>query len=254
MKNNSILVLDSGIGGVSTLNTLREVLPNESFIFYADHKNSPYGNKDIKEVRNIVFEIINKFIKEKNIKAVVLACNSATSAAAKYLRKNLDIAVLGLEPALKPALEKSKKDVIVIGTELTIKGKKFFNLLNNLKKIYNKKILSIPAPKLASLVEQNNKQDIEDYLNDLFIDINLDNYSSLVLGCTHYVLIKNEINNVLSKYNEKIELIDGNLGVSLNLKNILIKSNLLSCNKNPNLEIISSGNKKSLELIYNYLV
>ena len=255
IKNSPIGVLDSGIGGISTLNILKKVLPNEDFIFYADHKFAPYGDKTVEEVKSIVWNIVDYF-SEQNVKAIVLACNTATSAVAKELREKLTIPILGLEPAIKPALEKSKKDIIIMATVLTLEGKKFSDLLNKITQknsFLNNKLIKLPAKGLVELIEAPifDKKTILLYLTTLFRDINLDNYSYLILGCTHYIFVKDEIKQLVGN---KIKIIDGNMGVSLYLKKILVEKDIISSRKRKgNIQIISSGSNKDLRRCYRFL-
>ena len=248
-KNSfAIGVLDSGVGGLSTLAELTKILPNEDFIFYADHKNAPYGDKTIEEVESFVYEIV-KFFVSKNVKAIVIACNTAVSATIKKLRTEFDIPILGLEPAIKLAYDNCKeKDIAIMATKLTINGNKLKNLLKKLN--IEDRVKKISASGLVELIE-NKSDETQNYLNNLLKDINQDKYSSIVLGCTHYIFVKNEIEKVIGK---NIKLIDGNLGVSLHLKNILKEKHIENLgNKVGKIELITSGNKddfSKLEFFY----
>lgn len=109
IKNNPIGVIDSGVGGISVLREALKQLPHENFIYYGDSKNAPYGIKDVQEVRNLTFKVVEQLLK-MNIKALVVACNTATSAAIEALRKKYkSIPIIGIEPALKPAVELKEK-------------------------------------------------------------------------------------------------------------------------------------------------
>jgi len=250
-KNSfAIGVLDSGVGGLSTLAELTKILPNEDFIFYADHKNAPYGDKTIEEVESFVYEIV-KFFVSKNVKAIVIACNTAVSATIKKLRTEFDIPILGLEPAIKLAYDNCKeKDIAIMATKLTINGNKLKNLLKKLN--IEERVKKISASGLVELIESNALSEIIiNYLKNLLSDINQNKYSSIVLGCTHYIFVKNEIEKVIGK---NIKLIDGNLGVSLHLKNILKEKHIENLgNKIGKIELITSGNKddsSKLEFFY----
>jgi len=243
MNKNPIGVLDSGIGGLSTLSVMTQILPNEDFIFYADHKNAPYGTKASQTVVKYVFEVVDYLLKQ-NIKALVLACNTATSVAVNELRKTLAIPVIGIEPALKVAVDsKTNKKIIVMATPLTIKEKKFNDLCNRFKDAYQ--IDLFPANGLVELIEKDDKTGISDYLLNLFNNINKEDYSHIVLGCTHYIFIKNYLYDI---FGENINLVDGNKGISLNLKKILTENNLLNSENNKQSIIFhTSGNKDDFE-------
>ena len=244
-KNFPIGVLDSGVGGLTTLATLKKLLPNENFIFYADHKNAPYGDKDKEEVKEFVHEIVKFFISKK-VKAIVIACNTAVSATIEHLRKEFNIPIFGLEPAVKIAYENSKdKKIILMATKLTTQGEKLKSLLKKLN--IENEVKKIPASGLVELIEAENysSQKIKTYLKNIFKNLNINDYSHLVLGCTHYIFVKNEINQVI---NSKLEITDGNKGLALHLKRTLKKHSLLNnSDKEGYIKLITSGNKKDEE-------
>lgn len=251
-KDDFIGVFDSGAGGISLLREALKILPNENYIYYGDSKNAPYGIKTKDEVENLTISICEKLIK-KNCKAIVIACNTATSAGAKKARKIFDIPILGVEPALKPAVESTDDGkIIVLATDMTLKEKKFENLYNTYKE--EREIIKIPAPKFVSMVEQRHLDD--DYAKNI-IDFYLkkyknDNISAVVLGCTHFIFLK----NILFDYFKlKPLIIDGNLGTVNNLKRILKNKNLLNNNiEKPKLEIINSSNNAYFDDLYRYLL
>ena len=119
--NRPIGVMDSGFGGMSTLKTLRETLPRESFVFWGDNAHAPYGVHTAREIQDYTMEVVRRLL-EKDVKAIVIACNTATSAAAASLREQLSLPVLGLEPALKPAVEYAGDGLVaVLATPATLK-------------------------------------------------------------------------------------------------------------------------------------
>ncbi|AGK99314.1 glutamate racemase [Clostridium pasteurianum] len=236
MQSKSIGFFDSGVGGISVLKRAIKLLPNENFIYYGDSKNAPYGTKNVNEVRQLSFQV-SDFLMEKNIKALVVACNTATSAAIKDLRiRYSNIPVIGIEPALKPAVEiKRRGKVLIMATPVTLAEKKF----NNLLKKYNDKadITLLPCPGLVELIEagvlSGNK--LENYLKEkLSVYINSE-IAAIVLGCTHYPFIENEI----SKLTQDVPIIDGSLGTVKQLKRKLVALNLLNL----------SGQKGSVEIL-----
>lgn len=250
-NKSAIGVLDSGVGGLSTLAVLKKILPNENFIFYADHKNAPYGDKTKEEVEYFVYNIVKFFI-SKNVKAVIIACNTAVSATIKKLRKEFDIPILGLEPAVKVAYDNCKeRDLVIMATKLTTNGEKLNNLLKKLN--IENRVKKLSASGLVELIESENYSKIKiiNYLKNLFKDINIKNYSYIVLGCTHYIFVKDELKEVLGS---KIKLVDGNLGIANHLKNTLSTKNLLNLsNKKASIELISSGtiqDKEKLDIFY----
>ena len=134
MKNNPIGFFDSGVGGLSVLREAISIMPNENYIFFGDSKNAPYGTKSVEEVKKLRFKTA-EFMMEKKVKAIVVACNTATSAAIDDLReKYKDIPVIGIEPALKPAVKLNRKgNIIIMATPMTLREHKFVNLMDKYK-------------------------------------------------------------------------------------------------------------------------
>lgn len=248
-KNSKIGVFDSGLGGLSVLHTLQTILPKESFIYFGDSKNAPYGVKTREEVFELSKAICDALI-EKNVKAIVIACNTATSAAVERLRASYDIPIVGMEPAIKPALKHATGQIAVLATEMTLKEEKFLKLVENLEDGY--RIEKIPAPEWVDCVE--NHMFDHDYVNHCvktFLDAHVPKSNAIVLGCTHYIFLK----KIISAYfNDHIEIFDGNMGTAIQLKNTLASRELLSdLEDSPTLEIINTKSEdfvqKSFELL-----
>ncbi|MCT4585795.1 MAG: glutamate racemase [Peptostreptococcaceae bacterium] len=251
-KDDFIGVFDSGAGGISLLKEALKILPNENYIYYGDSKNAPYGIKTKDEVENLTIKICEKLIK-KNCKAIVIACNTATSAGAKKARTIFNIPILGVEPALKPAVENTENGkIIVLATDMTLKEEKFKNLYNIYKE--DREIIKIPAPKFVSMIEQKHLDDV--YAKNI-IDFYLkkykdDNISAVVLGCTHFIFLKDILFNY---FKSKPLIVDGNLGTVNNLKRILENKDLLNSGiKESKLEIINSSNDDYFDDLYKYLL
>lgn len=235
-------IFDSGLGGISVLKTAVKLLPGESFIYYGDSKNAPYGTKTKEEVFQLSKNICD-FLVSKGVKAIVVACNTATSAAIKDLRRLYDIPIIGMEPALKPAIESNQGGhIAVMATPMTLKEEKFRLLLERLSS--DVKVYKIPAPKIVELVEAGmaNTSLMDEVVRDYFQDIPLASLESVVLGCTHFIFIKDSV----KKISENISLFDGNEGTI----HQLIRKIKLSNESNPTLEIINSGGKLYEERSY----
>ena len=238
MNDNFIGVFDSGIGGLTTLKEIRKILPNENYIFYADTKNNPYGEKTTKELYKVVKNIVDYLI-SKNVKLIVIACNTATTKLINKLRKDYpNMIFVGTEPAIKVACDKDYKNILVLGTPNTIKAKRTLKLVNDNKKEYQS-IYLVPCEGLANAIENKNnlliKKLLDKYLNP-HINKNID---SVVLACTHYLYIKNKIN----KYFNKAKVIDGNVGVAKQVKYQLEKNSLLNKKKHNGKLIYIDSNK-----------
>lgn len=226
ISNKPIGFFDSGVGGLSVLKKSIELLPNEDFIYLGDSKNAPYGVKSVEEVRKLSFQAV-EFLLQYNVKAIVVACNTATSAAIEQLRKEYkNIPIIGIEPALKPAVELNKRGTIVImATTMTLSEKKFNRLMNKYKDKAN--IVPLPCPGLVELIEKGVLQgsEVNQFLKNKFSILDKDEIASVVLGCTHYPFIKNELSNVLSK---DVIIIDGSDGTSAQLKRQLRRNKMIN--------------------------
>ena len=215
-------LFDSGIGGVTVLREMLKILPNEDYIYYSDSINNPYGDKTDEEVFEICDKILAKLI--KNCKIIVIACNTASAKAVDRLRrKYVNIPIVAIEPAYKIVHDYFyDKPTLVMATKGTIESEKFYNLYN---KYNNHKTLLLPCVGLADAIEKGDKNEIQNYLKD-----NLSQYAgkfeNVVLGCTHYPLIKDEIESILGK----VTFFDGSVGLAKNVKNILEKNALYTKN------------------------
>ena len=241
-KRDPIGVFDSGVGGISTLREMIRELPDERFIYFGDAANAPYGTKSTQEVIDCVRSVVEHLMK-KEIKALVIACNTATGAAAATLRKELSIPVIGMEPALKPASQVRKNgSVLVMATPLTLHQEKFENLM----KQYGQGAEKVPCPGLMEIVEADDGAGALHYLRELFSRFDLDQVDAVVLGCTHYVFLKDMIRDLLP---ERIAITDGNAGTARQLKRVLAKADLLNGEGPGSVELETSGTEKDLELM-----
>lgn len=251
MNNNPIGVFDSGIGGLTVLREIIEILPNEKYIYYADTDNVPYGTKQKEEVKKYINKAVD-FLISKDVKAIVIACNTATSIAVKELREKYTIPIIGIEPAVKPAIEnRENKKVLIMATPTTIKEEKLKYLLESLNA--EEFVDLIAMPKLVEFAENKEfeSDNVKEYIQEQLKEHNLEDYSELVLGCTHFPFFK----NILSKiFPEGTQIIDGSKGVANRLKSVLEKNEILG-NNQLEIEYYYSGrlaeNKEELEELLN---
>src|SRR3989304_4084630 len=218
-------IFDSGIGGISVLAEIIKLLPYEEFIYFADTLHAPYGDKREDVVRAFSIKAA-EFLSSIGIKCLVVACNTATGAAINEIRKICAFPVVGMEPAVKPAAELGiKGKILVMATHLTLKSKKFNELIRYYK--HRSEIVPLPCPGLVEIIEQGHThgREIEEYLSHLFSSVNKEDISSIVLGCTHYVLIKKEIMKVMGM---EISIIDGKYGTARHTMTVLQKEQLLN--------------------------
>lgn len=214
-----IAVFDSGVGGISVLKELVLQMPNEDFLFFGDSLHAPYGTKPTEEVRRLTIEATERFMKE-GAKGVTIACNTATSAAVRTLRQMYpDFPIVGIEPALKPAVEHCPGErVLVLATPVTIREEKFHKLLSRYEK--DAFVIPLPAPGLMEFVEEGKTDSPELYdflekLLDPYKEGKPDEVSAVVLGCTHYPFAAGMIKKVLGK---KAKIFDGAEGTAREMK------------------------------------
>ena len=226
-KYKNIGVFDSGIGGISVLKSAISILPNEVFIYFGDSKNSPYGSKTQNEIIKLCINICNFLIYENNCKAIVVACNTASSAAINFLRKNYEphIPIIGIEPALKPSIEYMKSfnlkgKILVLATPFTISGEKLKFLLELYKDF---DVYPIALHKLAYMIEFNfPKDEIKNYLYDELKDY-IRETKAIVFGCTHYYFVLDIFKEI---FGEDVKIFDGAYGTSIELNRRLEKNNI----------------------------
>lgn len=209
VEHGSIGVFDSGYGGISVLANLIEAMPGETFVFLSDSKNAPYGELTPSKVLEYTMESL-KYLKKQSVAAVVIACNTATSAAVKVLRNTFEFPIIGMEPAVKPAVKLGASSrILVAATALTLREKKFAALIDSIDDQHE--IVRLPC---HGLVDQIEKYGPGSPQVDLKVDQLLEPYESLdfdgvVLGCTHYVLIKDQWKY---KFSNETVIYDGNAG------------------------------------------
>ena len=198
-KQDYIAVFDSGVGGISVLRHLIRHLPGERFLYYGDSANAPYGSRSTEEVRQLTLAAAKKLTTEYPVKALVIACNTATAAAVKQVQAAYpDLIVVGIEPALKVAADHFPGGRIgVMATEVTLREEKFDLLLHRFDE--NCTITKIPAPGLVQLIEAGkvDAPETEELLRQILKD-HIGKLDALVLGCTHYPFASKAISRVLA--------------------------------------------------------
>ena len=236
---NPIGIFDSGIGGISILEKLKQLLPNENFIYLADNQNCPYGSKSKKEIISLSKKNCEKLI-ELNCKIIIIACNTSTTNSIKKLREIIAIPIIGIEPGLKPAIHYTKtKNIGILATEKTLGSKLFFETLNQ-NRIDDIHIHEQIGYELVNLIEEgsHSKQNLYKILEKYLVPMINKKIDCLLLGCTHYNHIKDIIEEIIPV---DIKIVDTIAPVNKRVLNILKSNNILN----------KSTNKRTIKIFYN---
>lgn len=213
-------IFDSGLGGLSVLHHAKKVMPDAQFLYYADEAHVPYGEKTPDEIRRFVSEILH-FFEEQQAKAVVIACNTATSVADLEFRSRFAVPIVGMEPAVKRAVElygESGKRILVAATPVTIAGQKLHGLLERVDHEHEADLIALPG--LVRLAEQGlfAAEEADRYLEQALAGKDLSAYAAVVLGCTHFNYFKENFRRI---FPEQIAFVDGNEGTIRQLQRVL---------------------------------
>ena len=230
-------VFDSGVGGLSVLASIRHALPAESLIYVADSKYMPYGCKPESEILARCMQIADYFA-ARECKAMVVACNTATAASVAHIRDRYDYPVIGMEPAVKPAVQLSRSGVVgVLATRATCASGKFNRLID---RFTHASILVQPAPGLVERIEmgdldgEETKALLRRYLQPLLMQ----KVDTLVLGCTHYPFLQSQIRAIVG---EAVEIIDSGDAIARELARQLQRRDHLQCSdQHGEIEFLSS--------------
>ncbi|PKY79140.1 glutamate racemase [Alloscardovia omnicolens] len=249
-SNAPIGIFDSGLGGISVAKEIHTLMPSENLIFYGDSANAPYGVRSTEDVQALSMRIADDFI-ARGAKAIVIACNTATSAAAQLMRSTYDIPIIGMEPALKLACDLGggkPQHVIVTATELTLREKKFAALMHRFSATHT--IEKQPCPALVDIIENGQFEDAEVVNKTLrgYLDAyDLDSVNSIVLGCTHFTYYRDYFRALVPQH---VRIVDGNEGTARHVRDVLAERDELASNNNEGTIILlnSSDDPRMMEL------
>ena len=225
-KHSYIAVFDSGVGGVSVLRELRALMPGERFYYFGDSANAPYGKKTTEKVRELTLAAGRKLLEERDCKALVVACNTATAAAITDLREKYpDRIVVGIEPALKLACDRHPGGTVgIMATDVTLREQKLAALMERVKRDCT--VIRVKAPGVVELVEAGMADTDEAVaLMAEILGPYADRLNALVLGCTHYPFMKKAMAKVLG---DSAELLDGGEGTARETRRRLLEAGLLN--------------------------
>lgn len=219
-------VFDSGVGGISVLRELVKIMPQEDYLYFGDSKNAPYGTKNLEMVRELTINHV-EFLMEQGAKSVVVACNTATSAAVALLRQKYpDLPLVGIEPAIKPAaVQKPGARIVVMATPMTLCQEKFQKLMARYEEQIQ--IVPLPCPGLMEYIERGDLEgdDLRGYLTELFWSISQKPIDGIVLGCTHYPFARDLIQKIVG---ESVTIYDGGPGTAREMRRRLAEAGLLN--------------------------
>ena len=239
-------IFDSGIGGVTVLKEILKHNPNYHYVYYSDSKNNPYGDKNKDEIKKIVFDVV-KYLIDKGCKVIIIACNTASAVCVNDLRNTYtNITFIAIEPAYKMVHDYNPNGkTLVMATRGTIESEKFQKLYN---KYDNHNTILYPCLGLEELIEKNDEIGIKKYLEDNIYQFK--SVDNVVLGCTHYPLIKEQIREIL----KDVTFFDGSMGISYELKRKLKELNINE--ENNKIEFFDSAQsnlkkQRFFEILYN---
>ena len=243
-KNLPIAVFDSGVGGISVLRELIKCMPEENYLYFGDSANAPYGNRTTEEVKELTLNAA-KMLYDRGIKALVVACNTATAAAITTLREIYqDIVVIGIEPALKMATDRFPTgNVGIMATQVTLREEKLDQLVERFPEA---KVERIPAPGLVELVEQGKAEsaETEALLGDILSPY-IGQLDAIVLGCTHYPFVRETVRKILGDH---VKILDGGEGTARQTKRCLEENGWLRQGEGSVQMENSSGKRQLIEL------
>lgn len=232
---------DSGVGGISVLKTAFTLMPGENYIYYGDNANAPYGEKSEDDIKSLSLAA-GRFLFDKGVKAIVIACNTATSAAVKLMREEFNIPVISMEPAVRPALSAAKDGkILVLATAATVTQQRYLSLIDRLGA--NDRTISVGCSGLVEMIEkgQTGEREVHEYLKKRLSGIKDVKIDAVVIGCTHYSFVSGHIKSYIDKtYSADCGVFDGKEGTAAQLRRIL-DENDMRCQSGGGINFFSSG-------------
>ncbi len=244
----NIGVFDSGVGGLWILKHLQSELPDNNYIFFGDQSHVPYGVRSMKEIRDFS-EKISQFLIEKNCKIIVIACNTASAAALLYLRAKFpDVLFVGMEPAVKPAVETTHtKKVGVLATPATFQGELYNSVVERFAS--DVEIFQNTCPGLVEQIEKGDFNSVETkkILEQALLSMLGKGIDTVVLGCTHYPFVIPEIRKIVGS---NIKIIDPTPAIVRHVSHLLVENNFANQIKDKRkIEIFTTGKNNKIKNI-----
>ena len=248
-------VFDSGFGGVSFLKKAVELMPEENYIYYGDNANAPYGDRPEHEINSLPLKCAN-YLMSRGIKALVVACNTATGTAIRSIRERVSVPVLSMEPAIKPACSKEGDGkILMLATVATTQLSRYKAL--KMRMPNPERVIDVPCPGLVNRIEKGmvGINDFDDLLSLYLAPYKGQTIDSIVLGCTHYVFIKEAIDNYArNHFSGRAEIIDGSEGTVRQLERVLDENGVRQRTDRGTIEFCTSGEMVKLKPIFKKLM
>ena len=232
-KNNTapIGVFDSGVGGLTVAREIMRQLPEENVVYFGDTARVPYGSKSKNNIIRFSRQIIH-FLRTKKVKAIVIACNTASALALDTVQKEFDIPIIGvIIPGARAAVSETRNGKIgVLGTEATIKSETYTKVIRSLKA--DAEVVGKPCPLFVPLVEEGfAKHRITEEVIDIYLaDMKKTDIDTMILGCTHYPLLRSRI---MEYFGEKVHIVNPAYETAMDLKAILKERNIANHSGEP---------------------
>lgn len=238
MSTAPVAIFDSGVGGLSVAREIHTLLPAEQLLYYADTAYVPYGGRSTEEIQARSLAVAGELIR-RGAKVVVAACNTATGAALELLRERFHVPIVGLEPAVKPAAQRTRRGKIgVLATSSTLRSPRFARLLENYAS--GVEVIAVPGTGLVELVETGDTRDERavEVLAPLLEPMRQAGVDALVLGCTHYPFLRDTIGELLG---EGVEIIDSGRAVARQVQRVLAEAGALAEGFTGSIHVLTSG-------------
>ncbi len=255
MSNRPIGVFDSGLGGASVLREAIRLMPGETFIYYGDNGNAPYGDKSEEEITSLTFNCAH-ILQKQGAKIILIACNTATATCVNRIRAELDIPVISIEPAIKPACETPGDGKILMAATLATTRLARYRALQA-RMPDPGRVINVPCQGLVDRIETGvfASDAFDDLFAEYFKDYEGMKIDGIVLGCTHYIFIKEAFARYAKMhFSGEACLFDGNLATARQLRHILEERGLLKSSGNGSVIFQTSGDASFYEPLFNMLL
>lgn len=255
MPDRPIGVFDSGLGGASVLREALKQLPNENYIYYGDNANAPYGDRTEDEITALTFQSAHH-LSDMGVKAIVLACNTATATCINQIRSEFSLPVISIEPAIKPACSlPGNGKVLMMATKATTRLERYLRLRERMPD--PDRVINVPCPGIVERIESGRlgADDYDDLFEEYFRPYKGMEVDAIVLGCTHYIFIKDAFRrNAAMHLKGKCQLVDGNEGTVRQLDRVLTQLGIKNSNGSSNVTFCTSGDMERLKPIFDMLI